>query len=88
MRAMAVALEIWRMGAVALCPHANTMFFQSAADDSVWLDGDIELLNRCDAVVMTPDWERSAGARAERDHAVAEGIPVFYDLAALRAWLQ
>lgn len=77
MAAMAVALEVWRMGAVALCPHSNTMFFDQAAPDDVWLDGDLELLRRCDALVTTPDWRRSSGATAEVQFAVDHDIPVF-----------
>lgn len=88
MRAMAVAAEVWRAGAVALCPHGNTFCFQGAADDKVWLEGDIELMKRCDAVLMTPDWERSSGARKERDIAVEEGIPVCYDIEELKGVLE
>ena len=77
-RAEALSLEVWRMGMAAICPHANTRFFQGAAPDSVWLDGDLEILSRCDAILMTPDWERSSGARAERDFAIEHGIPVYF----------
>jgi nucleoside 2-deoxyribosyltransferase len=87
MRAMELGLEVWRAGAAALIPHANTMFFQNAAPDNVWLDGDIAMLAKCDAVIMTPDWQRSSGARAEHEYAVKAGIPVLYDIAALREWL-
>lgn len=87
MAAMAVALEVWRLGAAALCPHGNTFCFQGAANDKIWLEGDIELMKRCDAVLMTPDWARSSGATAERDEAVHAGIPVFYDLVQLKEWL-
>ena len=87
-RAERLALEVWRMGAAGLCPHTNTRFFQNAAPDHVWLDGDLELLARCDAMVMTPDWERSSGARAEHDFAKARGIEVFYDADSLRTWLE
>ena len=38
-RAEALALEVWRAGAAALCPHANTRFFQGAADDGVMIGG-------------------------------------------------
>lgn len=86
-RAEALALEAWRLGAAVICPHANTRFFQGAAPDSVWLDGDLAILGRCDAILMTPDWRRSAGARAERDYAMISGIPIFYGLDVLRAWL-
>lgn len=87
MRAAALALEVWRLGAAALCPHLNTACFQNAAVDAVWLDGDLELLARCDAVLMTPDWQRSTGARAEHDFAIGRGLPILYDLEALKDWL-
>ena len=87
MSAMRLALEVWRMGAAALTPHANTMFFQNAAPDNVWLEGDLALLAKCDAVIMTPDWKRSSGARAEHEFAIGRSIPVFYDLDRLRDWL-
>jgi hypothetical protein len=88
MRAMATSLEVWRAGAVGVCPHGNTFCFQGAANDSVWLDGDIELMKRCDAVLMTPDWDRSSGARKERDIAIEEGIPVCYDIEELKGVLE
>ncbi len=86
-RAEALSLEVWRLGAAAICPHCNTRFFQGAAPDDVWLDGDLAILEKCDAILMTPDWERSSGARAEHDFAAARGIAIFYDLDTLRAWL-
>ena len=87
-RAETLALEVWRHGAAAVCPHANTRFYQGAAPDSVWLDGDLAILAKCDALLMTPDWERSSGARAERDFARERNIPIFYTLDALVAWLE
>ena len=82
-----LALEVWRMGAVAICPHANPAHFQDAAPDDVWLRGDLELLTRCDAVLMVPGWTRSQGATAEKRYAEGNGIPVFYDLDTLAEWL-
>lgn len=79
-RAETLALEVWRRGAAAICPHANTRFFQGAAPDAVWLDGDLAILAKCDAILMTEDWQRSSGATAERNFAVDHGIPVLYSL--------
>jgi nucleoside 2-deoxyribosyltransferase len=53
----------------------------------VWLDGDLELLRRSDAVLLTSDWERSSGARNEVSYARARDIPVFATVDALRAFL-
>lgn len=88
-RAMQAALEVWKHGAVALCPHSNTMFFQDAhgVQDKVWLDGDIELLRRCDAVFMVPGWQISSGATAEKKFAEDLGLSVFESLEDLYIWI-
>lgn len=76
-RAAAIALELWVAGAAVICPHKNTAFFDGAAEDSVWLTGDLEMLRRCDAIVMVPGWEKSVGAVDERREALAHGLEVF-----------
>jgi len=86
-KAEALALEVWKLGAACICPHTNTRFFQGAAEDTVWLDGDLEILKRCDAVLLTDTWHLSQGATAERVYALAHGIPVFLTLDALQAFL-
>lgn len=87
MAAMKLGLEVARMpGAFPVIPHANTMFFTAAAPDQVWLDGDMEMLRRCDAILMTPDWQRSSGARAEHAYALPR-MPVFYTPEQCREWV-
>lgn len=86
-RAERLALDVWRLGAACICPHTNTRFFQGAANDEVWLRGDLAILEKCDAVMLTPDWERSSGATAEVAHAKARGIPVFATLGELARWV-
>lgn len=85
-RAEALALEVWRLGMAAICPHANTRFFDKAAPDEAFLDGDLAILRRCDAVLLTPDWARSQGALGEKLEAARCGIPVFFTLKALDDW--
>jgi len=72
-----VALRLWKLGYAAICPHSNTAFFDGACPDSVWLEGDIEILKRCDLVVLVDGWENSAGARCEVEVAAAHGIPIY-----------
>jgi hypothetical protein len=84
-RAEEIALEVWKMGAVALCPHTNTRFYQGALPDEVWLGGDLELMARCDAIMLVPDWEESEGARREKWEADKLGLHIFKDLESLRA---
>ena len=82
------ALQVWRLGAVALCPHLNTANFQGALPDEVWLEGDLELVKRCDAVLLLPTWQASSGTRAERQFAINHHIPVLYDLGEVMQWLR
>lgn len=79
---------MWRAGLVGICPHCNTRFFQGAAEDDVWLDGDLAILERCDAVLLVPGWENSEGTNVEIEHAHKQGVPVFDNLVDLQAGLK
>ncbi len=74
-----VAAEIWNLGMAAICPHANTANFEKLIDIPAqgYIDGDLEIVASCHAIVMLPGWEESSGARQERDHANSLGIPVY-----------
>ncbi|MGB0685946.1 MAG: DUF4406 domain-containing protein [Planctomycetota bacterium] len=87
-RAEALAFEVAKLGAMPLCPHTNTAHFDGTLTDEFWLRGTSELLRRSDAVMLTPDWGRSSGARAEVELADAHGIPVFRSINAIAAYLQ
>ena len=79
-----LGLEVAKLGMMPLIPHANTAHFQGELPDKFFLDGTMELLRRCDAVMLTPNWATSSGARDEADEAERLGIPVFvnvFDLA-------
>jgi nucleoside 2-deoxyribosyltransferase len=77
-----IALELWLDGFAVVCPHANTDLpidlAEKSADTNVWLEGDLEILARCDAVVVCPHWEASEGTLGEIRFAEARKIPVFY----------
>ena len=77
-RAEAVALKYWRLGYAVICPHKNSALFDGAMPDNVWLEGDIEMLMRCDVIVMMRDYKRSEGARAELK-AAAGRIDVIFE---------
>jgi hypothetical protein len=78
-QAREIAIALWRMGHVAICPHLNTAHFEVDAQlpDETYLRGDLAMLARCDAVVLTPDWTQSLGACGEQAVAVASGIPCY-----------
>jgi hypothetical protein len=76
-----VAVELWRMGFAVICPHLNTAHLDGCVDtpyeESCWIEGDLEMVRRCDAVVLLPGWEGSAGALGELEEAKKNGIPTF-----------
>lgn len=86
-RAEETAYEVAKLGAMPVCPHANTRFFDGTLTDQFWLDGTLELMKRCDALVMVPGWESSQGAVTEKRLAEELGIPVFPTLELLKMWL-
>ena len=86
-RAETLALEVWKAGAACICPHANTRYFQGSCLDNVWLEGDLEMVRRCDALLMVPGWQNSVGSVAEHALAKSRGILIFTSLMALQMWL-
>jgi nucleoside 2-deoxyribosyltransferase len=76
-RAEVIALEVWKLGVVALCPHTMTRFYQGALPDQMFLAGDLELMTRCDGVLAIDGWDESTGARIEVRYAKERGLPVF-----------
>jgi hypothetical protein len=77
MRARKVSKELWKRGYAVICPHSNTALFDGVAPDKCFLDGDIEILKRCDLVVLVRDWYKSSSTRNEIDIARSSGIPVY-----------
>jgi nucleoside 2-deoxyribosyltransferase len=75
-----VAQELWRKGYAAICPHLNTALFDEDMPDlpvQVYLEGDFQILSRCDAILMIPGWEDSVGSALEYAYAEREGIPIY-----------
>ncbi len=59
-----------------LCKHCGAMPGEAPvchmhSADGFWLDGTLELMRRCDAVLLVPGWESSSGTRAEIEEALA-----------------
>uniref|UniRef100_A0A6M3JHD9 DUF4406 domain-containing protein n=1 Tax=viral metagenome TaxID=1070528 RepID=A0A6M3JHD9_9ZZZZ len=73
------AVKLWQHGWAVICPHKNTAHFGGVCTDATWLDGDLEILKRCDAIYMLAGWDLSSGARAERELAKSSGIEIFYE---------
>ena len=74
------------LGWFPVIPHANTAHMEldlPGLGDDFWLAGTLEMMERCDAVVLIPGWQNSAGTRGEIIRAEELGIPVFRTLDAL-----
>ena len=77
-RAECVAYEIFASGQVALCPHTNTRHFDSSLPDQIFIDGTLELMRRCDAVIVLPNHMNSQGTLGEIAEARKLGMPVAF----------
>lgn len=75
-----VALALWDAGHAVICPHLNTAHFEQdcRATYEQYLEGDLNMVARVDALVMVPGWEESKGARGEHDYAQELYIPIYY----------
>ena len=78
LRARRVAKFIWGQGHYAICPHLNTAFFsERVVSRPTVLDGYLEILGRCDAMVLVKQWTHSEGTWIELAYAKEHNIPVY-----------
>ena len=106
-RAAAYRQPLADLGCYPVVPHCNTRNlggptgFLDAVDpkqQEAWYEGSIELLRRCDAILLIPGWEESRGARREEQAARSWRIPLLYsyrghtsegiDVSEVEAWLK
>lgn len=83
-----VVRQLHELDVFPLTPHANTAHFDNLAPDEYYLKGTLEVLRRCDALLLLPGWERSSGTREEKAEAERLGIPIFYRIEELKFWLE
>ncbi len=75
-----MAHEAMKKGWFPITPHMNTAGFERVAPEiteKFIVDGYLEILSRCDAVLMCPNWERSGGSVKEYHYAKEKGINVY-----------
>lgn len=77
-----------QVGAFPVIPHANGRNFKHLGTYEFWIEGTLELMRRCDAVMLVPGHERSDGTQGEIREARRLGLPVFEALAQLGFWLK
>lgn len=79
--AVRVSVRLWELGWVAICPHANTAHFDcySNLPPQTYLNGDLEILKRCDAIFMLKGFRQSIGAMEEYKLAQKLNLEIFYE---------
>ena len=85
--AWTLGCQVATLGALPVVPHMNTAHMDALQDQQWWLDATLELMLRCDAVIMLPSWPRSHGATNERAVALKVGLPVFETMPELAEWV-
>jgi hypothetical protein len=75
-----VGIELWEKGYTAIVPHLNTARFEldCSCESETYLLGDLEILARCDAILVLPNYEKSMGTLDEISFASRRGIPITY----------
>jgi len=86
LRARKVAYALWSRGYTVICPHTNTAWMDKACSRDWFLKGDLEILDRCDVMVLLPGWRNSEGTMGELKYAFDHGIEVFNSVDALDKW--
>lgn len=87
-RAVAVGLEVARIGLYPIIPHANTAHpdFEKIQPYTFWIGATMAMLKPCRAMVLVPGWETSSGARSENAWMVERCRPVFASVKDLDLW--
>jgi hypothetical protein len=78
--AASIAIKLWYYGFITICPHKNSENFLGGYNltNDILLKGDIEILKRCDFVVVLPGWRNSKGTQMEIEAAKELNIPIYY----------
>lgn len=87
--AEAAGFEVALLGGYPIIPHSNTRgYFEDAQQSpSFWLEATLELMRRCDAIYLLPQWPMSSGARDEHLEAQRLAMPIFHDFGSLQVWI-
>ena len=75
-----VARRLWKNGWGVICPHMNSCLIDgSDIPEERFANGYLEILGRCDAIVLLEGWQRSIGSLAELTLALKLGIQIYYE---------
>jgi hypothetical protein len=86
LKALEVISKKGRFDWFPITPHLNTGRFEmydfcmEGIRSDYYYNGYTELVQRCQAILMLPDWKESKGAIEEHSLAKAHNIPIYYDV--------
>lgn len=87
-RAWEMGVRVAELGAMPVIPHTNTAHMDGVQPYQFWADGTMELMRKCDAVLVLEGWEESKGTIGEIGECNKTGKPLFYNIDQLKAWLE
>jgi len=82
-----ISFQVYSHGAVAICPHTISRYMSGTLSEGFWIEATLNMLSRCDAMVVVKGWEMSAGTLGEIEYAKKHNIAIFYDLKDFYDWL-
>jgi hypothetical protein len=77
-RAEEIGLTVATVGGMPVVPHSMCRFYDKQCSDVFWTVGTMELMRRCDIVVVAPGWQFSEGTQGELALATKLSKPLFY----------
>jgi len=83
-----MSLDIWGTGHVPISPHLCGCFMGGICSEQIFIEGTMEMMRRCDAIMVLPGWQHSSGTKGEIVEAVKLGTPIFYRFSELVEWLR
>lgn len=80
-KAEQVSISLIKNGWHVFTPHKNTAGYENYEDIpvSTWLDEDLNILARCDALYVMDNWRGSSGTKGEIDEAHRLWLPIFWE---------
>lgn len=76
-----VSIELIKRGYHVITPHKNTSGYEKYEDGNLityqtWIEMDLDILSRCDAIFIIDNAKYSKGSQIEIDFAQNRGIPI------------
>ena len=80
--------EVAALGVLPVVPHMMSAHLDALQPQEWWLAATLELMRKCDVLVLLPSWRRSTGTQGERLEAEGMGMPVLHGVDDLKLWLR